>query len=97
MLFTDAFKHSYSGMLHQEETQNQPGAEVNLIPIAYFSGMFGRTQQLWNTTQKECYAVLRSVQKFTFYLAGSKCMLYCDHKPLAPLFTMGMSSQVSAW
>ena len=35
MLFADASKHNYSGILHQEETSNQPGAEVNLIPIAY--------------------------------------------------------------
>ena len=53
MLFTDASKHSYSGILHQEETPHHLGVEVNLIPIAYFSGSFGRTQQLWNTTQKE--------------------------------------------
>ena len=85
-------EHSYSGILHHEETPNQPGAEVNVIPIAYFSGSFGRTQQLWNTTQKECYTVYWSIQKFAFYLAGTKCMLYCDHKPSAPFFTTGMSS-----
>ena len=33
------------------------GTEVSLIPIAYFSGSFSRTQQLWNTTQNECYVV----------------------------------------
>ena len=56
-LFTDASKHSYSGILYQEETPGKPGAEANLIPIAYFSGSFGRTQQPWNTSQKESYAV----------------------------------------
>ena len=94
MLFTHASKHSYSGILHQDETPHHPGAEVNLIPIAYFSGSFGRTQQLWNTTQKECYAFYRSIKKFGFYLAGTKCTLYCDHKPLAPFFMTGMSSPV---
>ena len=57
MLFTDASKHSYSGITHQEETPPHLGVEVNLIPIVYFSGSFSRTQQLWNTTQKECYTV----------------------------------------
>ena len=56
-LFTDASKHSYSDILHQEETSKTPNAEANLIPIAYISGSIGRTQQLWNTTQKECYVV----------------------------------------
>ena len=32
--------------------------------------------------------------KFVFYLAGTKCTLYSDHKPPAPFFTTGMSSQV---
>ena len=38
MLFTDALEHSYLGILHQEETPLYLGVEVNLIPIAYFSG-----------------------------------------------------------
>ena len=92
MLFTDMSKHSYLGILHQEETPHHLGDDVNLIPIAYFLGSFGRTQQLWNTNQKECYTVYMSIQKFAFYLAGTKCTLYCDHKPLAPFFTTGLSS-----
>ena len=35
-----------------------------------------------------------SIQKFAFYLAGTKCTLLCDHKPLAPFFMTGMSSPV---
>ena len=71
-LFTDASRHSYSGILHQDETSKTPNAEANLIPITYFSGSFCRTQQLWNTTQKECYVVYQSIQKFAFYLTGVK-------------------------
>ena len=94
LLFTDVSKHSYSGILYQEKTPHHLDVEVNHIPIAYFSGSFGRTQQLWNTTQKECYTVYRAIQKFAFYLAGTKCTLYCDHKPLALFFMTGMSSPV---
>ena len=68
--------------------------EPELIPITYFSGIFNKTQQLWITTQKECYAVYKSVQKFFFYLTGTDCTLNCDHKPLTPFFTTGMSSHV---
>ena len=35
-LFTDASKHNYSGILHQEEMPKIPNAETNLIPVAYF-------------------------------------------------------------
>ena len=51
-LFTDASKYSYSGILNQAHGKDP----TQLIPIAYFSGYFNRTQQLWNITQKECYA-----------------------------------------
>ena len=65
-----------------------------LVPVAYFSGLFSKTQQLWNINQKECYAVYRSIQTFSFYLAGTKCILYCDHQPFVPVFTTGMSGLV---
>ena len=97
-LFTGTSKYSYLGILHQEEVSDQPNAEPNLVPIAYFSGSFSKTQQLWNTTQKECYAVYWSIQKCSCYLAGTKCTLYCDYKLLASFFTTGMSSPVlSHW
>ena len=70
-LFTDVSKHSYSRILHHKK-KGQPNAdEPVLIPIVYFSGTFNKLQQLWNTTQSECYAVYISVQKFTFYLTGT--------------------------
>ena len=81
-LFTDASNHSYLGILHQAQDKESD----HLILIAYFSGSFNCTQQLSNVTQKECYAVYKSINKFTFYL-------YCDHKPLAPFLMTGMKSQ----
>ena len=71
-----------------------PNTEANLIPIAYFSGTFGRTQELWNTTQKECYTVYQSIQKFAFCLTGANCTLFYDHKPVAPVLPTGMSNPV---
>ena len=82
-LFTDASKHSYSRILHQQREGHTDADEPELIPIAYFSGTFNKTQQLCNTTQKACYAVYISVQKSAFYLPGTDCTLYCDHKPLS--------------
>ena len=93
-LFTNASKHSYSGILHQEEIPKEVNTVPNLVSIAYFSYLFSEIPQLWNITKKECYSVYRSIQKFLFCLAGTKCTLYCDHKPLAPFFTMGISSLV---
>ena len=88
-LFADASNYSCSGILHQVQDEELD----QLIPIAYFSESFNQTQQLWNVTQKECYAVYRSINKFSFYLTGAECILYCDHKPLAPFLMAGMKSK----
>ena len=56
-LFTDASKHSYSGILHQKKEGQTNADKPVLIPITYFSGNFNKRQELWKTTQKECYAV----------------------------------------
>ena len=93
-LFMDASKHSHLGILHQEEVSDQPKVEPNLVPIAYFSGSLSKTQQLWNTTQRECYAIYQSIQNFSFYLMATKYTLYCNHKPTALFFTTGMSNPV---
>ena len=37
---------------------------------------------------------LQVIQKFSFYLTGTDCTLYYNHKPLTPFFTTGMSSHV---
>ena len=80
-MFTNASKHSYSGILHQEVMSDQPGVEANLIPTAYFSASFGRNQQLWNTSQKECYVVYWFIQKFAFFLADTQkvCCIVTTH------------------
>ena len=91
-LFTDASNYSYSGILHQAQDKEPDQTNPNSL---YFSGRFNQTQQLWNFTQKECYAVYTSINKFSFYLTGVECTLYCDHKPLAPFLTTGMKSKNS--
>ena len=88
-LFTDASNYSYSGILHQAQDKEPD----QLILITYFSGCFNQTQQHWNVTMKECYTVYRSINEFSFYLTGAKCILYCDHKPLAPFIITGMKSK----
>ena len=93
-LFTDVSKYSHSRILHQKKEGQSNADDPVLIPITYFSGTFNKMQQLQNTTQKECNVVYRLVQKFTFYLTGTECTLYCDHKPIMPFFTTGMSSHV---
>ena len=44
----------------------------------------------WHATKKEAYAVLKSVQRFVYYLRGAKYTLRCNHKPLEPFLSRGM-------
>ena len=69
-LFTCASKHSYSGNLHQEQTSNEPNVESNLTPIAYFSGSFSRTQQLYSRTPHR-----RSIMSSTNQPKSLHCIL----------------------
>ena len=81
-----ASKYSYSGILQQTRS----GTE-ELAPVAYFSGNFNKTQVKWNITEKEAYAIYKSVKKFAFYITGAKTMVFSDHKPLKNFFKEGMN------
>ena len=76
VIHCNASKYSYPGILQQ----TRPDME-ELVPVAYFSGNFDKTQVKWNITEKEAYAIYKSVKKFTFYITGAKTTVFSDHKP----------------
>ena len=93
VIYCDASKYSYSGILQQTRL----GME-ELAPVAYFSGNFDKTQIKWNITEKEAYATYKSVKKFTFYITGAKTMVFSDHKPLKNFFEGGMNiTKLDRW
>ena len=93
IIHCDASKYSYSGILQQ----TRPGTE-ELAPVAYFSGNFDKTQVKWNITEKEAYAIYKSVKKFAFYITGAKTTVFSDHKPLKNFFEGGMNiTKLDRW
>ena len=93
VIHCDASKYSYSGILQQ----TRPGTE-ELAPVAYYSGNFDKTQVKWNITEKEAYAIYKSVKKFAFYITGAKTMVFSDHKPLKNFFEGGMNiTKLDRW
>ena len=93
VIHCDASKHSYSGILQQ----TRPSME-KLVPVAYFSGNFDKNQVKWNITEKEAYAIYKSVKKFAFYITGAKTMVFSDHKPLKNFFEGGMNiTKLDRW
>ena len=59
---------------------------------------FDKTQVKWNITEKEAYAIYKSVKKFAFYITGAKTMVFSDHKPLKNFFEGGMNiTKLDRW
>ena len=58
--------------------------------LLIFSGTFTAQNRSWCKTEKEAYAIWKSVQHFNYYLQGAKCTLCCSHKPLEPFLSRGI-------
>lgn len=74
-LYTDASLIAGAGIL----TQEQEGFEK---VIAFHSVKFSRAQQNYSATERECLAVLSSVEKFRPYLDGIQFIVVTDHSSL---------------
>ena len=93
VIHCDASKYSYSGILQQTRPRTE-----ELAPVAYFSGNFDKTQVKWNITEREAYAIYKSVKKFAFYITGAKTTVFSDHKPLKNFFEGGMNiTKLDRW
>ena len=84
ILYTNASNNAYSSVLCQPQDN-----ENDIIPVAHFSGTFTAQNKSWFATEEEeeAYTVLKSVQRFYYYLRGTQCTLRCDHKPLEPFLS----------
>ena len=54
-------------------------------------GTDDKTQVKWNITEKEAYAIYKSVKRFAFYITGAKTIVFSDHKPPKNFFEGGMN------
>ena len=90
MLYTDASKYAYAGVL----TQHNDGDH----PITYVSGLFRGSQLNWATLTKEAYAINMSVKKLSFYIDTAKITVRSDHLPLKKFLEKNtMNSKVNNW
>ena len=93
ILYTDASNNAYSDGLCQPQDN-----DIDIKPIAYFSGTFIAQNKAWCATEKEAYPVLKGVQRFDYYLIGVQCTLRCDYKPLEPFLSRGMNkAKLDRW
>ena len=91
ILYTDASKYAYAGVL----TQTIDGTDH---PVAYTSGLFRGSQLNWAALTKEAYAIYMSVKKLSFYLDSAQVTLRSDHLPLKKFLEKNtMNAKVNNW
>ena len=91
VLYTDASKYAYAGIL----TQTVDGTDH---PIAYVSGLFRGSQLNWAALTKEAYAIYMSVKKLSFYLDSARITVRSDHLPLKKFLEKNtMNAKVNNW
>ena len=91
ILYTDAFKYAYAGVL----TQSIDGTDH---PVAYTSGLFRGSQLNWAALTKEAYAIYMSVKKLSFYLDSAQITLRSDHLPLKKFLEKNtINAKVNNW
>ena len=55
--------------------------ESNIIhPVPYISGSFSQSQCRWPAITIECFSVLMSIKKCSFYLQNADLLVCSDHK-----------------
>ena len=93
VLYTDASNNAYAGVLCQPQDNDN-----DIRPVVYFSGTFTAQNKSWCATEKEGYAMLKSIQRFDYYLRGMRCALRCDHKPLEPFLSRALKiAKLDRW
>ena len=91
VLYTDASKHAYAGIL----TQSIDGTDR---PVAYTSGLFRGSQLNWAALTKEAYTIYMSVKKLSFYLDSAQITLRSDHLLLKKFLEKNtMNAKVNNW
>ena len=99
IIFTDASKYGWAGVLTQEHTSVLNGKETTTKhPVAYVSGLFCGSQLNWAAMTKEAYAIYMTIKKSTFYITGHDVTLRSDHLPLNKfLKQMTLNNTVNNW
>ena len=99
ILYTDASKFGWAGVLTQPHTMTIDGKSTTTDhPVAFVSGLFRGSQLNWAALMKEAFAIYMSIKKLSFYLTDAQILLRSDHKPLEKfLFKNTLNSKVNNW
>ena len=83
ILYTDASKYAWAGVLTQAYVYMEEGQEFSIHhPITYVSGLFKGPQLNWAALTKEAYAIYMVARKLDYYLREAETTIRSDHLPL---------------
>ena len=83
VLYTDASKYAWAGVLTQAYTHAVDGVEKEIHhPVTYVSGLFRGPQINWAALVKEAYAIYMAARKLHYYISNSDTTIRSDHMPL---------------
>ena len=83
ILYRDASKYVWAGVLTQAYTYQQDGKEFSIHhPITYVSGLFKGPQLSWAALTKEACAIYMVARKLDYYLREAETTIRSDHLPL---------------
>ena len=102
ILFTDASKHGWAGVVTQpyEEinestllTNDTLPSKIIHHPVTYVSGLFRGSQLNW-----AALTIYMSVRKLSFYLTNADVLIRSDHLPLKTFLNKNtMNAKVNNW
>lgn len=75
-LTTDASNFGIGAVISQKDSVGRDR------PIAFISRSLNSAERNYSTTEKECLAIVWSVNEFRHYLTGRKFVILSDHRPL---------------
>lgn len=91
-LRTDASSYAIGAVLYQRSS------EPNLTgTVLYYSKVLNTSQRNYSTTDRELYAVFRSMSDLKHYLLGKEFTLVTDHKPLVSTNYKDPHQRIARW
>ena len=83
VLYTDASKYAWAGVLTQPYKHTIEGVEKEIFhPVTYVSGLFRGPQINWAALVKEVYAIYMAARKLHYYISNADTTIRSDHMPL---------------
>ncbi|CAM4559843.1 unnamed protein product [Caretta caretta] len=87
LVTTDASKRGVGAVLMQE------GLDQEFHPVAFLSKKLSEKESHWSISEKECYAIVYTLEKLRPYVWGQCFHLQTDHAALKWLHTVKESNK----